>query len=142
MPPLTQRVDRTSITATFLALPKGKKRGRGVGFFAGTPVANIESTGNSRPPFRWIDGKPQIIAFKDLKQFVASGGSSSQLTGCWYTPKHDERALVWNRTADNGVSGVELHVPKWQKSNAVACGDGQQIGYGYEKFAKDPCKAL
>ena len=140
--PLTQRVDRTSITATLLALPKGKKRARGVGFFGGNPVANVQSTGNSTPPFHWIDGKPTLITFQEAKQLVASGGSSSQLTGCWYTPKHDEHAVVWTRRADGGVSGTDLHPAKWQKSNAIACGDGQQLGYGYEKFAKDPSKAL
>ncbi len=35
-----------------------------------------------------------------------------------------------------------MHPEGWQKSFARACGDGQQVGYGYVKFAKDPSKAL
>jgi hypothetical protein len=142
MPTLNQRVDRTSITATFLPLSKGKKRGRAVGFCGGDPVASVESTGNTAPPFHWIDGKPQLVTFQDVKKVVPLGTSASQLAGCWYTPKHDERALVWTRRADNTMSGVELHPQKWEKSMAVACGDGQQVGHGYEKFAKDPSRAL
>jgi len=42
------------------------------------------------------------------------------LAGLWYTPKHDERALVWTRTADQTMSGVELHPKEWEKSSAPA----------------------
>jgi hypothetical protein len=142
MPPITNRVDRASITAAFLQLPKGKKRGRGVGFWGGDPVASIQSAGNSAPPFRWIAGKPQLVSFLDVKNVSPSGASASQLAGCWYTPKHDERALVWTRVTESDVSGVELHPEGWEKSVARACGDGQQVGYGYVKFVRDPSVAL
>jgi hypothetical protein len=142
MPTLKQRVDHTSITAVFLPLPKGKKRGRGVGFWGGHPVASLQGTGNAAPPFRWIDGKPQLVTFLDVKNVHPAGTSASQLAGCWYTSKHDERALVWTRTAEDSVSGVELHPEGWQKSVARACGDGQQVGYGYVRFARDPSRAL
>ena len=142
MTTLSQRVDRTTITATLLPMPKGKKRGRAVGFCGGDPVASVESTGNTTPPFVWRDGKAQIVAFQDVKKVVALGTSESQIAGCWYTPKHDDRALVWTRGADDTMNGVELHPRGWQKSMAVACGDGQQVGQGYENFAKDPSRAL
>ena len=142
MSTLSQRVDRTSVTATILPLPKGKKRGRAVGFCGGNPMASVESTGNTAPPFHWIGGKPQLVTFQDVKNVVPIGTSASQLAGCWYTPKHDERALVWTRAADDAMIGVELHPQGWQKSMAVACGDGQQVGHGYENFGKDPSRAL
>ena len=64
-----------------------------------------------------------------------------QIVGLWYTPKHDERALVWTRDGD-GMQGVELHPQKREKSNALACADGQQLGYGYQKISKEPCRVL
>lgn len=142
MPTLSQRVDRATIVATLLPLPKGKKRGRGVGFWGGAPVASVESAGNAAPPFRWVAGAPQLVTYQDVKRVHPAGTSATQLAGCWYTAKHDEHALVWTRNADDGISGTELHPEGWQKSTAMACGDGQQVGYGYVKFAKDPSKAL
>ena len=142
MPTLRQRIDVTSISATFLPLPKGKKRGRAVGFRGGEPVASLQGTGTNTPPFRWIGGTPQAVTFQDLKTVVASGTSAAQLSGLYYTSKHDQRALVWTPSADDGLSGVELHPRGWEKSSASACGDGQQVGYGYERFTKDPSRAL
>src|SRR5215831_16355254 len=142
MPTLSQRVDRATITVTLLPLPKGKKRGRGIGFWGGDPVASIDSAGNSAPPFRWVAGKPQLVSFLDVKNVSPSGASASQLAGCWYTPKHDERAVVWTRVAESDVSGVELHPEGWEKTVARACGDGQQVGYGYENFVKNPSVGL
>jgi hypothetical protein len=142
MPTIADRVNRASITASFLSLPKGKKRGRGVGFWGGDPVASIQSAGNSAPPFRWVAGKPQLVSFLDVKNVSPSGASASQLAGCWYTPKHDERAVVWTRLTEGDTSGVELHPDGWQKSVARACGDGQQVGYGYMNFVKEPSVAL
>src|SRR5512143_2316703 len=98
MPTLSQRVDRATITAEFLPLPKGKKRGRGVGFWGGDPVASVESTGNTAPPFRWVSGEPELVAYQDIKNVYPAGASATQLAGWWYSPKHDERALVWTRT--------------------------------------------
>src|SRR5215467_8143308 len=116
MPTLTQRVDRATITVTLLPLPKGRKRGRGVGFWGGQPVASIESPGGSAPPFRWISGigAPELVSYEDVKKLHAAGTSATQLVGCWYTPKHDERALVWTRTNDESVAGVELHPEGWE----------------------------
>src|SRR5215471_16928178 len=142
MPPISNRVDRASFTARFLSLPKGKKRGRGVGFWGGDPVASIQGAGNSAPPFRWVAGKPQLVPFLDVKNVSPMGASASQLAGCWYTPKHDERAVVWTRVAESDVSGVELHPEGWEKTVARACGDGQQVGYGYENFVKNPSVGL
>src|SRR5262249_43070810 len=142
MPTLSQRVDRATITVTLLPLPKGKKRGRGVGFWGGDPVATVESAGSSAPPFRWLAGAPQLVSYQDVKKVQPAGTSATQLVGCWYTPKHDERALVWTRRDEERIEGVELHPEGWQKSATRACGDGQQVGYGYVKFAKDPSKAL
>jgi hypothetical protein len=143
MSTLSQRVDRGSISATFLALPKGRKRGRAVGFWRGDPVASVASTGDTAPPYLWIDGKAQLVTFQDVKKVVPLGTSGSQLAGLWYTPKHDERALVWTRSGSDTMAGVELHPTKgWQKSSAAGCGDGQQIGYGCERFPKDPSRAL
>jgi hypothetical protein len=141
MPTLADRIDLSSITTTFLTLPKGKKRGGGVGFCGGDPIASVEGAGYAAPPFRWVDGKPRAIAFQDIKKFNGNAASHTQLAGFWITPKGDERALVWTRGEDD-LAGVELHPSSWQKSVAMACGDGQQIGYGYENFAKNPSKAL
>jgi hypothetical protein len=141
MPRLGDRVDVQSITATFLPLPKGKKRGGGVGFCGGDPVASVEGAGYAAPPYRWVDGKPHPIGFQDIKKITANGASDTQLAGYWTTPKGDERAIVWTQTAAD-LAGVELHPPTWQKSAAIACGDGQQIGFGYGNFAQEPSKAL
>jgi hypothetical protein len=142
MIPLSQRVDRSTVRATFLPLPKGKKRGRAVGFCGGDPIASLQGAGNDAPPFLWGSGKAQQIGFQDLKKLVPSGTSATQLAGFWYTPKHDERALVWTRTAGGAMSGADLHPVGWQKSSALACDGGQQVGFGYKKFAKDPSRAL
>jgi hypothetical protein len=141
MPRLGQRIDTKSVTATFLRLPKGKKRGYAVGFCGEDPVACVE-VGNAAPPFRWVVGKPEPLAFQDIKKISASGTSPSQVAGLWYSPKGDERAVVWTRQDEGGMRGVELHPPKWDKSNALACGGGQQVGYGYVKFVKEPTRAL
>jgi hypothetical protein len=141
MPTLSQRVDRATITATLLPLPKGKKRGRGIGFWGAEPVASVESAGSAAPPFRWIGSAPQLVTYQDVKKVHPAGTSATQLVGCWHTPKHDERALVWTRTPDD-LRALELHPEGWQKSFARACGDGEQVGYGYVKFVKDPSKAL
>ena len=141
MPSLRERVDLASITVTLLPLPKGKKRGSGVGFCGQEPVALVKGAA-AAPPYRWVNGKPEILTYQDVKKIGASGTSRSQIAGLWYTPKHDERALVWTRDAAGEMTGVELHPAKWQKSNALACSDTQQVGYGYEKFAEDPCRAL
>ncbi len=137
MPRLTDRVDIGSVTATPLGLPKGKKRGAGIGFCGGDPVAMIES-GRTVSPFRWIEGAPRLVSFNEMKKLSVNGASDEQMAGCWQTPKGDERALVWTA---NGA-GVELHPPDWEKSVAIGCGDGQQIGYGYRKFVTDPSRAL
>jgi hypothetical protein len=141
MPSLRERLDTSSITVTFLPLPKGRKRAAAIGFCGAEPIATIEGPGNTAPPWRWIDGKPEQLTFQDVKRIGASGASANQIAGLWYTPKEDEHALVWTRNG-NAMLGIELHPENWQKSNALACSDGQQIGYGYVKFAKDPCRAL
>jgi hypothetical protein len=141
MPRLQERLDVTSITVTFLSLPKGRKSASAIGFCGNDPIATIEGPGNAAPPWRWVNGKPEQLTFESVKKITASNSSSNQVVGLWYTPKEDERALVWTRDGD-AMRGVELHPEKWQKSNALACGDGQQVGYGYVKFAKDPCRAL
>ncbi len=101
MPTLSQRVDRATIAVTLLPLPKGKKRGRGVGFWGAEPVASVESVGSAAPPFRWVASAPQLVTYQDVKKVHPAGTSATQLVGCWYTPKHDERALVWTRTSDD-----------------------------------------
>jgi hypothetical protein len=141
MPSLRERLDVSSITVNFLPLPKGRKRAAAIGFCGSDPIATVEGPGNSAPPWRWVHGKPEQLTFQDVRKIGASGSSPNQVAGLWYTPNHDERALVWTRNGD-AMRAVELHPDKWQKSNAVACSDGQQIGYGYVKFAKDPCRAL
>jgi hypothetical protein len=141
MPSLRERLDVSSIAVTFPPLPKGKKRGTAIGFCGAEPVATIEGAGRTAPPWRWVNGKPEQLTFQDVKKVSASGASMGQVVGLWYTPKEDERALVWTHDG-SGMQGVELHPAGWQKSNAIACNDGQQIGYGYVKYAKDPCRAL
>ena len=142
MPTLSQRVDASSITVSFLKLPKGKKRGSGISFVGSEPIASVEGAGYSSPSFRWVDGKPELIGFQDLKRLSVRGASDNQVAGYWSTPKGAERALVWTRASDGTLNGVELHPPKWEKSSALACGDGQQIGFGYEVFVKNPSRAL
>jgi hypothetical protein len=141
MPTLRERIDLSSITISFPTLPKGKKRATAIGFCGNDPVATIEGSGNTAPPWRWINGKAEQLTFQDIKKIGASSTSMDQIVGLWYTPKHDERALVWTRDGDH-MQGVELHPEKWQKSNAMACADGQQLGYGYQTFTKDPCRVL
>ena len=140
MPRLSERLDVSSVSVTFLPLPKGKKRGWAAGFCGGDPVASLES-GSTAPPFCWIRGKTQPIQYQDIRKINANGASGFQLAGFWRSPKGDERALVWTRDA-NGFSGVELHPAEWQKSVAIGCGDGHQIGFGYKKFVSDPSRAL
>jgi hypothetical protein len=141
MPTLRDRIDFASITATFLPLPKGRKRGAGVGFCAGEPIASVEGAGHSAPPYRWAGGIAEPITFPDVKKLGANGTSVSQIAGLWSTPKGDERALVWTR--NGGVlTGAELHPETWEKSTGMACGGGQQVGFGYEKFVNNPSKAL
>src|SRR5215468_9680626 len=114
MPTLAERIDVTSVSTTFLTLPKGKKRASAIGFCGGAPIANVEGSG-AAPPFCWLDGRPHAISFQDIKKFSANGGSDAQLTGYWTTPKGDERALLWTRAGDD-FRGTELHPSAWQKS--------------------------
>jgi hypothetical protein len=141
MPTLRERVDVESVAVTRLPLPKGKTRGSGVGFCGGLPTASVEGVGYAAPPFRWLDGKARAVTFHDVKKIGANGTSESQLAGFWTTPKGDERALVWTENGPDLV-GVELHPSNWQKSVGMACGDGQQVGYGSQDFSKDPTRAL
>jgi hypothetical protein len=142
MPALRQRIDVASVTTSFLTLPKAKKRGSAVGFCGDEPVATVEGAASSSPPFRWVNGRPEPVTYQEVKKLGANGTSGAQIAGVWYTPKGDERALVWTRHDSGTLSGVELHPQKWEKSSALACGDGQQIGYGYVNFAEDPCRAV
>jgi len=141
MASLRDRVDTSAITTTFLPLPKRKKRGSAMAFCGGDPVASVEGAGHY-PPFRWVDGAPQEITFQDMKKLSARGGSATQLAGYWTTPKGDDHAVVWTRRSDGALAGAELHPGKWEKSIALACGDGQQVGFGYEIFVRHPSKAL
>jgi hypothetical protein len=141
VPTLRERVDESSVRIVFLPLPKGRKRGSGMTFFGGDPVASLESAG-AAPPYRWVNGKPELVAFQDVKKVNGRGGADDQLAGFWYTPKQDERAIVWSLAADGTLAGAELHPEGWQKSVALACGGGQQVGYGYRKFVRDPDRAL
>ncbi len=142
MPDLRDRIDIASVTTTLLPLPKGKKRGSAVGFCAGEPVASVEGAGRTGLPFRWVNGKPEPITFPDVKKFRANGTSESQIAGAWITPKDDERAVVWTRNAEGAFIGAELHPQQWEKSTGMGCGDGQQVGFGYEKFGGKPSRAL
>lgn len=140
MPRLTDRLDVTTVTSTIL-LPKGKKRGHGVGFCSGAPVISIES-GQSAFPFRWLNGgKPEQVTFQDIKKIAANSASETQIAGYWSTPKGDYRALIWTANG-HGVTGTELHPTGWEKSVVNGCGDGQQIGYGYRNYAKESSRAL
>lgn len=142
MPSLRERIDTASITASFLALPKSKKYATAVGFLDGEPVASINGSGSSAGPYRWVGGKMERIVFQDVKKLAVRGASSSQLAGFWSTPKGDDRAVAWGRLADGSLAGTELHPPKWEKSTALACGDGQTVGFGYQVFVRDSSKAL
>lgn len=141
MPTLLERIDESSVKVVFLPLPKGRKRGSGMTFCGADPIASIESAG-AAPPYRWVNGRPELVGFQDIKKVNARGGSEDQLVGFWYTPKQDERAIVWTLAPDGALAAVELHPQGWQKSIALACGGSQQVGYGYQKFAKDPRRAL
>jgi hypothetical protein len=140
MPRLTDRLDIASVTARVLKLPKGKKRGAGVGFCNGDPVLSVESS-QAAPIVRWVDDAPQPVAFRDVRSICANVASASQIGGYWSTPKGDERALVWTVNG-HGPTGVELHPADWEKSVVLGCGDGQQIGYGYKQYSKQPSRAL
>lgn len=122
-------------------MPKGRKRGRAIGFCGADPLASIEGAGDTATPHRWINGEAVPLTHEDVRKLAAAGGSESQICGCWYSPKHDERALVWTRVGD-GMESVELHPPGWDKSYAMACDGRQQVGYGYEQFSKQPRRAL
>src|SRR5213076_3018821 len=113
-----------------LPLPKGKKRGGAVGYCGEEPVAWVAGAGSSTPPIRWIQGKLTPFGFQDVKKLAANGTSTNQIAGRWNTPKGDEHALVWTRQSDGGLDCIELQPDKWEKSNALACGGGQQVGYG------------
>jgi hypothetical protein len=137
---LTDRLDIDSVTARVLTLPKGKKRGAAIGFCAGQPVVAPEAA-SAAPPVRLVDGQPQAITFRDVKKISANVAADSQIGGYWSTPKGDERALVW-LVNGHGPVGVELHPANWEKSVVLGCGDGQQIGYGYQIYTKQPSRAL
>jgi len=142
MTALTSRIDAATITVTFLPLPRGKKRGAGIGFCGPDPVGSVDGPSSSSPPLRWVSGKPEAITFQDVKKLFVNGGSADQAVGWWYAPKGDERAVVWTRDGDGTLAGGDLHPAKWDKSSAMACGGGQQAGFGYEKFAKQPTRGL
>jgi len=141
MATLRERIDVGSVTVTPLALPKGRTRGSGIGFCGGAPAASIEGAGHAAPPFRWVDGKARAITFRDVKKIGANGASDTQLAGFWTTPKGKEHAVVWTEAGED-FTGVELHPPDWDKSVGMACGGGQQVGFGSSNFAKDPTRAL
>ena len=131
-------LDPQSGTITLLSLPKGKKHARAAGFGGGFAVGNIEG---AQQPVRWVGGTAVPFGFEDTRRISANGGSDDQLAGCYRSAKDDERAVAWTLHGD-ALDGVELHPARWDRSNAVACGGGRQIGYGYQAFAKDPCVAL
>ena len=108
MPTLRDRIDLATVTATFLPLPKGKKRGTAVGFCAGEPVVSVEGAGQTALPFRWVNGKAESITFPDVKKFRANATSESQIAGAWITSKDDERAVVWTRNAEGAFVVVRI----------------------------------
>jgi hypothetical protein len=101
VPTLLERIDESSVEVVFLPLPKGRKRGSGMTFWGGDPVASIESAG-AAPPYRWVNGRPEPVGFQDIKKVNARGGSEDQLAGFWCTPKQDERLEKRGDGTQNG----------------------------------------
>jgi len=141
MKKLSERLDLESVTVTFLPLPKGRRRGNAIGFCATAPIATLEAAGGA-PPWRWVNGKPEVLTYETVKRLTALGAAGRQVVGHWTTPKGDEHGLLWSPGADGAMHASELHPKAWQKSWASACDGRQQIGFGYENFAKMPSRAL
>src|SRR5215471_19894310 len=67
MKKLSERLDVESVTVTFLPLPKGRKRGNAIGFCATAPIATLEAAGGA-PPWRWVNGKPEVLTYETVKR--------------------------------------------------------------------------
>src|SRR5262249_48755491 len=119
----------------------GRKRGNAIGFCAAAPIATLEAAGGA-PPWRWVNGKPEVLTYETVKRLTALGAAGRQVVGHWTTPKGDEHGLLWSLGADGAMQASELHPKAWQKSWVSACDGRQQIGFGYENFAKMPSRAL
>src|SRR5262245_36764121 len=109
-----------------LPLPKGRTSARAV-CFAGEDVLGIaEARRIGVVRCLWTGGGPELIT--EPPGFEAWGGCQGELVG---PVNRYERPRAARRVRRDGrVAVTDLHPARYATSYAMACRDGQQVGYG------------
>jgi hypothetical protein len=119
---------------SLLPSPPRRKRAKALGFWGTEPFGQAEAAG--RPvAFLWIEGNPVQVAaagFKDVS--LARCAGPDQAAGFCYV-RANHHALLVRRNAD-GFEITDLNPKGYEKSLAMGCSDGKQVGYGTPKGAR------
>jgi hypothetical protein len=119
---------------SLLPSPPRRKRAKALGFWGADPLGYAEGTGRT-VSFVWSSGTPVEVAlagFKDVS--LASRADADQAAGSCYV-RGNQHALLVRRTGA-GFDAIDLHPKAYEKTVAMGCFAGQQVGYGTPKGAR------
>ena len=119
---------------SLLPSPPRRKRAKALGFWGADPLGHAEGSGRS-VSFVWSSGSPVEVAlagFKDVS--LASRADEDQAAGACYV-RGNQHALLVRRTGA-GFDALDLHPKAYERTVAMGCFAGQQVGYGTPKGAR------
>jgi hypothetical protein len=123
-----------SWTFSLLASPPRRTRAKALGFWGMEPLGHAEARGRS-VSFVWSSGSPVEVAVAGLKDVsLARRAGAEQAAGLCYV-RGNQHALLLRRTGA-GFEAVDLHPKAYEKTLAMGCSGGQQVGYGTPKGAR------
>jgi hypothetical protein len=136
MKPVAELVVEDSWQTTVLSQPKKFLNAEAVAFCDGKPVGRSDAG-----PLWWPEGvhkKPHPIEIEGFKRLTVFHAKDRQMVGL------DERAgpilITFHQTGS--FSHAHLHPPGYEKSLAIRCGEGRQVGSGHPKNDPDGFHAL
>ena len=119
---------------SLLASPPRRKRAKALGFWGAEPFGHAEGTGRT-VAFLWSSGNPVQVGAAGFKELsLARGASPDQAAGFCYV-RGSHHALLVRRTGA-GFEVSDLHPKRFDKTLAMGCSGGQQVGYGTPKGAR------
>src|SRR5262245_42068556 len=114
-----------------LPSPPRRKRAKALGFWGGDPLGYAEAQGRT-VSFVWRSGSPVEVSadgFKGLS--LARCASEEGAAGSCYVRNNQHALLV--RRKDARFEVVDLHSKAYEKTLAMGCSGGQQVGFGTPK---------
>lgn len=123
-----------------LASPPRRKRAKALGFWGADPLGYAEGTGRS-VSYVWSSGNPIEVAVSGWKDVsLARGAEEDQAAGSCYV-RGNQHALLLRRNGA-GFEALDLHPKGYEKTFAMGCFAGQQVGYGTPKGVRQDVALL